>query len=175
MNRKSLSFGELKLNLLDSSFKRGALLCVGDAEHSNIMTISWGFSGVIWNQPMFVAVVRPTRYSHEFLQKVKTFSVNFLSSRFSEQIAFCGTRTGRHVDKWRECGFTRRAGQMITTPTIDDAELILECRIQYEQSLDPAGFLIKEIATHYPIKDYHTVYFGKIEYLEGTTEYAQLR
>jgi flavin reductase (DIM6/NTAB) family NADH-FMN oxidoreductase RutF len=174
MKRTPLSLGELKLNLLDASFKRGALLCVGDAEHSNVMTISWGFTGVIWNQPMFVALVRPTRYSHEFLKTVKTFSVNFLSSRFSEQIAFCGTRTGRHVDKWQHCGFTRRSGQMIATPTIDEADLILECRIQHEQNLDPDGFMAKEIKSHYPINDYHTMYFGRIEYMEGKEEYAQV-
>jgi flavin reductase (DIM6/NTAB) family NADH-FMN oxidoreductase RutF len=172
MNRKIISPSELQLNLFDTTFKRGALFCVGDANKSNLMTISWGFSGVIWNKPIFVALVRPTRYSHQFLEKIKSFSVNFMSSRYSEQTAFCGTRTGSQVDKWKQCGLSPIPGKCIATPVIDEAELILECRIIHEQNLDTAGFLAKEIENHYPKQDYHQIYFGQIEHIEGIEDYA---
>lgn len=167
MERKIISVDELQLNLFNSEFRRGALLIAGDQQNSNLMTVSWGFSGTMWNKPTWVAVVRPTRYSAGLLRMNKFFAINFLSSQYREQLALCGTRSGRNLDKWAACGFSKMAGRTIPTPSIDCASLIIECRILHEQKLDASGFLLPEIESFYPQKDYHRMYFGEILHVEG--------
>jgi flavin reductase (DIM6/NTAB) family NADH-FMN oxidoreductase RutF len=167
MERKKIPVDELHLNLFNSEFRRGALLIAGDQQRSNLMTVSWGFAGAMWNKPVWIAVVRPTRYSSSLLKMTKSFSVNFLSSEYREQLALCGTRSGQNLDKWTACGFSQVAGRTIPTPSIECASLILECRVLHEQKLDASGFLLPEIVTFYPQKDYHNMYFGEILHAEG--------
>jgi flavin reductase (DIM6/NTAB) family NADH-FMN oxidoreductase RutF len=171
MERKTIPVDELHLNLFNSEFRRGALLVVGDQQRSNLMTVSWGFTGTMWNKPVWMAVVRPTRYTSSLLKTNKSFAMNFLSSQYREQLALCGTRSGLYLDKWAACRFNKISGRTIPTPSIECASLIIECRVLHEQKFEAAGFMLPEITTFYPQKDYHNMYFGEILHVEGVDSF----
>jgi len=138
----------------------GVLIVAGDPP--NPMTIGWGTLGVIWGMPVFTVLVRPTRYTFQLMESSPEFSVNVLPDEFSKQLSFCGTRSGRNIDKIKECGFTMLTGIEISTPFINEAIIHYECRMVEKNKLDPDTLDLQVIKRYYPLKDFHTVYYGEI-------------
>ncbi len=138
----------------------GILLVAGDPP--NIMTIGWGTLGVIWGIPVFTVLVRPTRYTFQVIEKSHDFSVNVLPDEFKKQLAFCGTRSGKTIDKIKECGFKMEKGIEISTPFLSEATIHYECRIAEKTRLDPGTMEPLVINKYYPLRDFHTVYYGEI-------------
>ncbi|TKJ45032.1 flavin reductase, partial [Candidatus Aerophobetes bacterium Ae_b3b] len=68
----------------------GLLLVSGDMEKSNVMTIGWGTSGIIWGKPVFIVLVRPSRYTYGFIEKIGQFTVNVPFPEMEEIVSFCG-------------------------------------------------------------------------------------
>ena len=76
--------------------KKGAFLMV----NGNPMTIGWGQFGVLWGKPTFSVYVRQSRYTHQLLEHADTFTVSVpASGTMQHELAFCGTRSGRDVEK----------------------------------------------------------------------------
>ncbi|MCK9219448.1 MAG: flavin reductase [Bacteroidales bacterium] len=153
-------FDEMK-QTLDKLNGKGILLIAGDPP--NPMTIGWGTLGVIWNHSIFTIMVRPTRYTFPLIEKAMDFSVCLLSDSFNEQLAFCGSKSGRDHDKIKECGFTMEPGIRISTPYIASSYLHYECRIVHKHFLDPVTIDKSIDKRFYPKKDYHMVYYGEIQ------------
>ena len=87
----------------DNFYTKGALLTVGDENKANTMTISWGTVGFMWRRPMFVVMVRESRYSNEFLEVGKTYTVSVpFDGAMKEALKVCGTKSGRDIDKKKE-------------------------------------------------------------------------
>ena len=77
-------------------------------------------------------------------------------------MAFCGTKSGRDVDKVKECGFSV-AGAACGAPYCEEAGLVLVCKKAYWQDMDPTHFLDGELdGKWYPEKDYHRIFIGEI-------------
>jgi len=138
----------------------GILIVAGDPP--NLMTIGWGTLGVIWGKPIFTVLVRPTRYTFQLLENSHDFSVNVLPDEFKKQLSFCGTRSGKTVDKIKECGFILENGKDISTPFITQTIIYYECKIVEKNKLDPGTLDPLIIKRYYPLKDFHTVYYGEI-------------
>ena len=83
-----------------------ALLTAGDRSGCNTMTIGWCQMGRLWNQPVCTVYVRPERYTYEFTEKHDYFTVSVLPLEAKQTMAFCGSKSGRDVDKIKECGLT---------------------------------------------------------------------
>jgi flavin reductase (DIM6/NTAB) family NADH-FMN oxidoreductase RutF len=79
-----------------------------------------------------------------------------------KEIAYCGTKSGRDVDKFTACGLKTAASQQVGSPIIQIPGIHFECRIVYKDAIDPAR-LTRDYDALYPEKDYHTLYFGEIQ------------
>ncbi len=145
---------------LDKLKGHGIILMAGDPP--NPMTIGWGTLGEIWHMPVFTVLVRPTRFTFGRMEKSSSFSVCLLSDRYIKELAICGTKSGREMDKIKSCGFSLESGIRINTPYIAESDIHYECRIVHKHRIDP-NTLDKAInLRYYPEKDWHMVYYGEI-------------
>lgn len=137
------------------------LITAGGLESYNTMTASWGGLGVIWNRNVCYCVIRPQRYTYQFMEKNDCFTLSFFEEKHRKALEFCGTKSGRDVDKAKETGLTPIAAANGAV-YFEEARIVLECRKIYIQDIDPAGFLDPSIAENYPARDYHRMYIGEI-------------
>lgn len=138
------------------------LITAGTAERCNTMTASWGGLGVLWGSDVATCYIRPQRYTYEFVEGSDFFTLSFFGPEYRQALAICGSKSGRDVDKVKECGFTVCTGEG-GAPYFAEAELVLVCRKVYWQDMDPAHFLDPETdGKWYPEKDYHRMYIGRI-------------
>lgn len=159
MRKETGIFDEMQ-QTLDELNGKGILLVAGNPP--NPMTIGWGTLGVIWHKSIFTVMVRPTRYTFGLMEQSKDFSLCILPDRFKKQVAFCGSKSGRDVDKIRSCGFTMQQGIRISIPYVAESDLHYECRIIHKHLLDPETLESVIDKRFYPKKDYHMVYYGEI-------------
>lgn len=143
--------------------KNGAFLTVKAGDIVNTMTISWGSIGFQWRKPVFTILVKKSRYTHELIEKATEFTVSIpLSDKMKSQLAFCGTKSGRDINKFEAANLKLHDGKTIGTPIIGNCELHYECRILYKQEMNPE-FVDETIKSSiYPDNIYHTMYFGEI-------------
>ena len=81
----------------------GILLAAQDAEGKpNAMTIGWGTIGIIWSKPIFIVLVRPSRYTYDLIEGLNDFTVNVPPPELKDEVLFCGTVSGRDRDKFAE-------------------------------------------------------------------------
>ena len=137
------------------------LITAGNGEKCNTMTASWGGVGVLWQVPVATCYVRPQRYTKKFLDEQDTFTLTFFGEEHRDALKLCGTKSGRDVDKVKECGFTVKTAAC-GAPYFEEAELVLVCRKRYVQDFDPAAIPADVKEQQYPKQDYHTMYIGEI-------------
>jgi len=159
---KKIDVSDLKMKPIDLWLNQWLVLCSGANDDFNAMTVAWGSLGGMWTKPFVQIVVRPCRYTYEFLEKYDTFTLNAFPKEYKKALNLLGTKSGRDSDKIKESGLTVMESDLVQAPSFQEAELILECKKVYFQDMDPKNFLNKEIAKNYPLKDYHRIYFGEI-------------
>jgi len=151
--------------LLPAFGAQNALLTAGTADRCNTMTIGWFQTGRLWNIPTCEVYVRPERYTHQFMEKNGYFTVSVLPADMKRAMAVCGSKSGRDLDKIKECGLTVRAGAC-GAPFFEEAELVLVCRKLYAQDMTPAAVLPageEKILPYYGAKGgWHRIYIGEI-------------
>lgn len=152
---------DLKENAFSLIGEQWMLITAGTAERCNTMTASWGGLGVIWGAPAATCYIRPQRYTKEFIDREECFTLSFFDKEYRPALSLCGAKSGRDIDKVKECGFTVRTAAC-GAPYFEEARLVLVCRKRFAQPMDPA--LIPEDVKErwYPEKDYHTLYIGEI-------------
>ena len=118
------------------SWKGGALVApvpavmvsLGDSEKSNIITVAWcGITNTV--PPKTYISVRPERYSYEILKEKREFVINLTPSSLTKKADLCGMYTGRKVDKFKECGFTKEKASKIDAPMIGECPISIECKV----------------------------------------------
>ena len=140
--------------------KNMLLVSAGTRDSWNTMTASWGTMGVLWNKKVFSVVIRPQRYTYEFMEREDFFTVSVLSPGMEKAYRICGTRSGRDCDKVALAGITPHFAE--NAVTFEEAERAFVCKKIYVQDINPEGFLDPYINEHYPSKDYHRLYCGEI-------------
>lgn len=148
---------------MENLHKNGAFLtCKVDSE-INTMTISWGSIGFVWKKPMFTVLVRKSRHTHELIEKCKEFTVSIpFDGKMKNELAVCGSKSGREVNKIKECNLELKDGKNISTPVIKGCGAHYECKVVFKQDMCP-NLLDENVDTAvYGTKDYHTVYYGEI-------------
>ncbi len=145
---------------------RNALLTAGDRDRCNPMTIGWCQVGRIWNVPTCTVYVRPERYTYRLMEEKDFFTVSVLPEERRADLQFCGTRSGRDVDKIASCGLTVRYGAG-DAPFFEEAERVLVCRKLFVQDMRPENVLPagEEIVLPFYGANggWHRIYTGKIE------------
>jgi flavin reductase (DIM6/NTAB) family NADH-FMN oxidoreductase RutF len=175
MERQDIPLEELTLPVFHSFADRWFILTAGEYDRGrfNPMTVSWGGLGTIWDRPVAMVVVRPTRHTYQFMERYDTFTLCAFAEQHRKILSWCGSRSGREGDKVRGSGLLPVASRTVKAPGYEQAELILECRKIYFNDLVPRNFLDESIEKHYPAKDYHRMYLGQILAASGTREYRK--
>ncbi len=143
--------------------KPGLLLVTQGRNGSpNPMAIGWGTIGIVWGIPIFTVLVRPSRHSYTLLEENGDFTVNVMPAHMAKIVMFCGTTSGRNVDKFAEAGLTPMPPLQCTTPIIAESLIAYECRTVMANDVltDRMDTGIQNSA--YPTGDFHRVYYGKI-------------
>ncbi len=137
------------------------LITAGSEKKFNTMTASWGGLGILWHKNICSIFIRPQRYTYEFIEMSDTFTLSFFDNNHRDVLKYCGSHSGREVDKVAETGitpvFSEDGGVYF-----QEAKLVLECRKLYYQDIIPGNFLDESINENYPKEDYHRMYFGEI-------------
>ena len=155
------------------AMKKGILLTTKLNDTVNTMTIGWGMIGVEWGKPVFITLVRESRFTKEYLDATGEFTVNIpISDVDSKILSVCGTQSGRDIDKIRELGLALEESDIISVPGIKQLPLTLECKVLYKQRQDPEQIPSAVIERYYPEvtaklesgakRDYHTAYYAEI-------------
>jgi flavin reductase (DIM6/NTAB) family NADH-FMN oxidoreductase RutF len=173
MEREPIPLDEF---LVQASFlwdKQWMLLTPGSFAEGrfNTMPVGWGSLGTMWGTPFAQVVVRPSRYTYEFIEKYKTFTLSAFPEEWRHAVLLLGSKSGRSGDKISEAGLTPIASSRIPAPGFAEADLIIECRKIYWDDMEPARFLAPDIAMNYPDGDFHRIYFGEIVAVHGMQKY----
>ena len=152
---------EIQQNTFEMIGKDWMLITAEKDGKVNTMTASWGGFGVMWNKNVVYIVIRPQRYTKEFVDGAETFSLTFFDKGFQKELAYLGTVSGRNEDKIAELNLNILHSD--ETPIFENANIALICKKLYSQSYNPAGFIdsaLKDVM--YPDKDFHTLYIAEI-------------
>lgn len=105
-----------------------ALVTVGEFEHANVLTIGW--TGILSSTPPRTYIsVRPSRHSHKILVEGGEFVINLPSVDMAREVDYAGIYSGKKVDKFEKCSFTKIASEKVAPPTIAECPFALECRV----------------------------------------------
>lgn len=156
-------FDEFAVETLQK-LKDPGLLLVGAKKNGkrNVMTIGWGFVGVMWRLKVFVVLVRPSRFTHEFVEDGGEFTVNVPDEGMEKAVAYCGEVSGREHNKFKESKLHLVKGKKVKVPVIKECRIHYECRVIHKLKLNPRLVPDKVKKRFYPKKNFHTVYFGEI-------------
>lgn len=110
----------------------------------NIITLAW--VGTVCSDPPMVSVsVRPERYSYSILKDTGEFVINLTTKELAFATDFCGVRSGRDVDKFREMGLTPVKADKVKAPLIKESPVNLECRVTEIKSLGSHDMFLAEV------------------------------
>ena len=128
----------------------------------NTMTASWGGFGVIFAKNVVYIVIRPSRYTKEFVDNSDTLSLTFFDKSFKKQLSYLGTVSGRDEDKISKSNLIIQHSD--DTPYFEEGNMAIICKKLYAQDFKPECFIANELVTKwYPQKDYHTLYIAEVE------------
>lgn len=158
---KDIPYNAAATQVINTLSSQGAFLCAG-TKPANVMTIGWGSIGYIWGKPVFMVMVRHSRYTHQLLAQHGEFTVSIPTQDMKQALTYCGTKSGRDNDKFAGAHLTATPAQKVTVPVVDECGLFYECRVIYQQDMAPQGLTSTEKTKWYGGGDYHTLYFGEI-------------
>lgn len=164
MSFKEISPYEINDNTFKALDRDWMLICAPDGTKSsgaNAMTASWGGLGILWNKPVATIYVRPQRYTYTLTENSDRVSLSFFDEDYRDALKVCGTKSGRDMDKLRECGMS--VSSVLDTPVINEARLTLVCKKLYADDLKEECFNNTSPLACYPKKDYHRFYICEIE------------
>ncbi|OVE74040.1 hypothetical protein BVX94_01805 [bacterium B17] len=153
---------KMTIDAVDLWLNRWMILTAGTQDDYNMMTVAWGSIGCMWFKPFAQVVVRPQRYTREFMEKYDTFTLCAFPDKHTKDLQTMGSVSGRNTDKLTQTSLTIKSSSKVDAPSYNEANFILECRKMYFQDMDPENFVDEEINDYYPEKDYHRIYFGEI-------------
>ena len=115
----------------------------------------------MWNNPVAFTFIRPQRYTYDYLEKDELMSLCFFDDSFRKALSYCGSHSGRDVDKVKETGLTP-AFTDEGVPYFKEARLVLICRKLYAQDLNADSVIDPAVFKCYGENDYHRMYINEI-------------
>lgn len=114
----------------------------------NIITVAWTGT-VCTNPPMAYISVRPERHSYNMIRETGEFVINLTTEELAFATDYCGVRSGRDVDKFKETGLTKEKADLVKAPMIKEAPVSIECRVTEIKELGSHHmFLADVVAVH---------------------------
>ena len=144
-------------------FRDAQLLCAGDHQKSNAMTIGWGGIGTLWQRPALTVYVAEKRYTKAFLDNSAYFTVMTFDVKDSKVLNYMGAKSGRDGDKAQALGL-HTVYTANGTPYYTEATMVIECKTMYAAPFDPEGFksdVPKNMYSHFPAGIHH-MYIGEV-------------
>ena len=121
--------------------------------NDNIITVAW--TGTICtNPPMVYISVRPSRYSYEMLKKTGEFVINLTTEELAFATDYCGVRSGRDVDKFKESHLTKEPAQFLKAPMIKESPVSIECRVTEVKELGSHHMFLAEVLAVHAQQEY---------------------
>lgn len=118
--------------------------CGATPEEYNIITIGW--TGTICSDPpMCYISVRPERHSYDIIRRTGCFVINLTTDRLARATDFCGVRSGRDTDKFRETGLTPGKASVVNAPTIEESPVSIECEVTEIRQLGSHDMFIAKV------------------------------
>ncbi|MBQ8802911.1 MAG: flavin reductase family protein [Tyzzerella sp.] len=124
------------------------MVSAGDKEgKTNIITIAW--TGTICTNPAMLYIsVRPERYSYDLIKESGEFVVNLTTEALVNATDYCGVRSGRDVDKWKETGLTKgKANELSYAPIIEECPVNIECKVTEVRELGSHHMFMAEVVS----------------------------
>ena len=104
------------------------MVSCGNMEKSNIITVAWcGITNTV--PPKTYISVRPSRHSYNIIKESGEFIINLTPAALAKKADFCGIYTGKKVDKFEKCGFTKERGKNVSAPMIGECPISIECKV----------------------------------------------
>ncbi len=158
---KEIEIKEFDQNIFELKTKWMLITAAKPDGSINTMTASWGGFGIMWNKEIAWVVIRPQRYTKEFVDSAESFSLTFFDKKYLKQLGYLGKVSGRDEDKIKTSGLTVATDNNI--PYFEEAESVIFARKLYSQPMKEEFFIDKQpIENWYPEKDYHILYMAEI-------------
>lgn len=118
--------------------------CGSEEKEYNLMTVSW-VGTICSNPPMCYISVRPERHSYSIIKKNMEFVLNLTTKNMAFATDWCGVRSGKDYDKFREMNLTPGKASLVKAPTIEESPLNIECRVREIMSLGSHDMFIADV------------------------------
>ena len=120
------------------------MVSCSNGKTDNIITLAW-VGTVCSNPPMISISIRPSRYSHEIITASKELVINIPDAKMTEACDFCGTHSGRDIDKFKALNLTKEKGFTVNTPLIKECPVNIECKVSKVINLGTHDMFIGEV------------------------------
>ena len=121
-----------------------AMVSCGNMEESNIITVAW--TGVINTNPAMVYIsVRPERYSYDIIKKSKEFVINLTNEQLAYATDWCGVKSGKDVDKFKQMHLTKQRANFVKCPMIEESPVSIECKVKEIKKLGSHDMFIADV------------------------------
>lgn len=130
------------------------MVSVGDGNgNDNIITVAW--AGTVNSDPAMVSIsVRKSRYSHELLSKNGEFVINLISRNLCFAMDYCGVKSGRDIDKFKEMNLTKMSAKTVSVPLIEESPVNIECKVKQVLELGSHDMFLAEVTAVQVDKQY---------------------
>lgn len=105
-----------------------AMVSCGDMENSNILTVAW--TGIACTNPAKVYIsIRPERYSYNMIKESGEFVINLTTEKLAYATDWCGVKSGKNVDKFKEMHLHKEKANFVKCPMIQESPVSIECKV----------------------------------------------
>ena len=138
---------------MKKSFKPGTMIyplpavlvsCGATPEEYNVLTVSWTGT-VCSNPPMCYVSIRPERHSYDIIKRNGCFVINLTTNALARATDFCGVRSGRDIDKFKEAHITPGRAEVVTAPTVEESPVSIECKVVDIKQLGSHDMFLAEV------------------------------
>jgi len=152
----------------------GLLLGSYDAAgKANVMTIGWGAIGSIWGEPVWIVLVRPSRYTYKCIEHSSCFTVNVPTEAMGMACLTAGSKSGANVDKFQAANLTAERSDSVLAPRVKECPLTYDCQVIHSNDVLPSK-LASELSGLYVDDVPHRVYYGRIVAVNEQPDAAKL-
>ena len=114
------------------------------AGHTDLMTAAW--VGTVCSDPVMVSVsVRPSRLTHDYIEKTGEFVVNLTTRKLAFATDWVGVKSGRDMDKWEAMGLTKLKSRCVSVPGVEESPVCLECVVRQKLPLGTHDMYVAEV------------------------------
>ena len=163
-NFKEIKIDELNINPFNDIKQNHFLITAGDKINNyNTMTANWATFGTLWNKHIVSIFIRPQRYTFQFIESNKNFSICFFDNKYKQELEMCGKISGREIDKAEKVNFT----PIVSNDTVyfQQANIVIICNKIYSSDFEKSKMIDNEIEKFYPNNDMHRFYIGEVKHI----------